>query len=59
MDPAMINQGDDICPVLTHNLVKNVFTKFFIPLPSKHIEPVFGTPFKVVEILPFAIATAH
>ena len=33
--------------------------KAFISLTPKHIVTIFGTPFKVVEILAYAMATAH
>ncbi len=39
--------------------VQNVFTKLFISHSPKHIVSVFGAPFKVVEILAYAMASAN
>jgi len=39
--------------------VQNVFTKLFISRSPKHVVSVFGAPFKVVEILAYAMASAN
>jgi hypothetical protein len=41
------------------NFVQNVFTKLFISRSPKHVVSVFGAPFKVVEILAYAMASAN
>jgi hypothetical protein len=41
------------------DFMQNVFTKLFISLSPKHIVTVFGAPFKVVEILAYAMASAN
>jgi hypothetical protein len=41
------------------NVMQNFFTKFFILLPPKHIVPILGTPFQVVQILANTMATAN
>ena len=41
------------------NRVQNVFTKLFIFLFHKHVVPILGTPFQVIQILANAMATAN
>ena len=43
--------------ILFCNVMQNVFAKFFILLPPKHIVPIFWTPFQMVQILTNAIAS--
>jgi hypothetical protein len=40
-------------------LMEDVLAKLFILLAPKHIVSVLGAPFKVVKILPNAMATAN
>ena len=41
------------------NLLQNVFTKFFILFLLKHLIPVLGAPFKVINTLPNSMASAN
>jgi len=52
-------QLHNIDVVSSGDLEKNVFTKLFILLAPKHVVPVFGAPFKVVQVLAYAMATAN
>ncbi len=41
------------------HFVEDVLAKLFILLAPKHVVSVLGAPFKVVEILAYAMASAH
>ncbi len=45
--------------ILFRYFVEDVLAKLFILLTPKQIVSVFGAPLKVVEILAYAIASAH
>ena len=48
---------DDMMPFC--DIVQDLFAKIFILISPKHSVPVLGTPFKMVQVLANAMATAN